>query len=135
TRDGGAMLSRAVNLYSLTRLRDDRALGYQAAPPARETVRPVDQTEESISPSTQRKSEPHVQVTPRNPAAEWEQRGSADQHGLVQALYAQGYRNIEVSYDGSHRVLITLAHSDLRPIGRAVGRAARTALRHAPLEA
>jgi membrane-associated phospholipid phosphatase len=54
---------------------------------------------------------------------------------LTESLYSQGFRNISVRYDTSNRVLITASSDQLRPIGRAAGRVARTALLHAPLEA
>src|SRR5471030_2327570 len=40
TRDGGAKLSRRVELYDVTNARDDRALRYKAAPPPNDDVIP-----------------------------------------------------------------------------------------------
>jgi membrane-associated phospholipid phosphatase len=50
------------------------------------------------------------------------------------ALYEQHFRNIRVEYDTSHRLTVTLSNDRIHPISRAVGRAARTALRFAPAE-
>ena len=45
TRDGGAMLSRAVTLFDVTGARDDRSLWYRPAPPPNEVSMPADRRE------------------------------------------------------------------------------------------
>ncbi|MGZ9038744.1 MAG: YjbH domain-containing protein, partial [Burkholderiales bacterium] len=135
TRDGGAMLSRAVQLYGLTRLRSNRALELEAAPLPNEMRTPARQIEESVP---QRKPEPTsaaVRASAPAPVAQWEKPGSIQQHRLAEALYNQQFRNVAVTYDGSQRVVIDVSHADMRPISRAVGRVARTALAQAPIEA
>src|SRR5258706_8247418 len=121
-RDGGAKLSRQDTLYDITSLRDPRTLWYQ----------PAAKTDEfSITPPA---PAPYL----RAPARASEGRWSSDsryRHELVQALYGQGFRNIQADYDASGRLNLRLENPEIRPAERAIGRAARTALRHAPLEA
>jgi membrane-associated phospholipid phosphatase len=133
TRDGGAMLHRSVQLYSLTGARSDRLLWFEPAPLPENMLKAVDRHVE-YKPEAD-VVQPYTRVTPRKPATQWERPGSIDEHRLVAALYAQHFRDIRVSYDASHRVIVDASNERLRPIGRAAGRAARTALLHAPLEA
>jgi membrane-associated phospholipid phosphatase len=133
TRDGGAMLGRNVQLHNLTRLRSDRALEAEAAPLPNESLLPADRREDwSPKPAG---LEPYTRVTPRLPAERWERPSSIDAHRLETTLVKQEFRNVKVSYDPTQRVIVTASNDQLRPIGRAVGRAARTALLQAPLEA
>jgi membrane-associated phospholipid phosphatase len=63
-------------------------------------------------------------------AAEWQQNGS---HGaeLVQALVKQDFKNVRVEFeDGALK--LTLTNNRISNMGRAIGRAARTALAFAP---
>lgn len=118
TRDGGAMLGRYDRLYDMTRARDPRTLWFQPADNKLETP-----------PAP---SEPYLRTPARADSAKW----SADaryRHELVQALYGQGFRNIDVAYD-SGRLDVRAANEEIRPRERAIGRAARTAIKHAPLE-
>lgn len=64
-------------------------------------------------------------------AAEWQKSAG---HGaqLVQALAKQNFRNIRVELD-SGTLKLTLTNNRISNLGRAVGRAARTALAFAPL--
>jgi membrane-associated phospholipid phosphatase len=66
----------------------------------------------------------------RASAAEWQQNGS---HGaeLVQALVKQDFKNVRVEYDDA-TLKLTLTNSRISNMGRAIGRAARTALAFAP---
>ena len=63
-------------------------------------------------------------------AAEWQQSGS---HGaeLVQELVKQDFKNVRVEFD-SGTLKLTLTNNRISNMGRAVGRAARTALAFAP---
>jgi membrane-associated phospholipid phosphatase len=63
-------------------------------------------------------------------AAEWQQNGS---HGaeLVQALIKQDFKNVRAELDGTTLKLM-LTNSRISNMGRAIGRAARTALAFAP---
>ena len=63
-------------------------------------------------------------------AAEWQQSGS---HGaeLVQALAKQDFKNVRVEFE-SGILKLTLTNNRIANMGRAVGRAARTALAFAP---
>jgi membrane-associated phospholipid phosphatase len=133
TRDGGAMLARSVQLYALTGSRGDRTLWTQPAPLPNEMLKATDQRVEyeSKAPTI----EPYTRVTPKTPSAKWEQLDSIEAHRVASSLYAQDFRNIKVTYEPTQRVLITASTDSLRPIGRAAGRAARTALLQAPLEA
>jgi membrane-associated phospholipid phosphatase len=62
--------------------------------------------------------------------AEWQQNGS---HGaeLVQALVKQDFRNVRVEFDDG-ALKLTLTNNRISNMGRAIGRAARTALAFAP---
>lgn len=132
TRDGGAMLARSNLLYGLTSARNERALWYQPAPRPNEAVIPADRREDwSPKPAG---PEPFLHVVPKPASAAWTP-GSSYEYRLVDALHRQGFRRIRVAYDASHRLTVDVAHETLRPISRAVGRAARTAIRLAPLEA
>lgn len=63
-------------------------------------------------------------------AAEWQQDGS---HGaaLAQALVKQDFKNVRVELDGNV-LKLTLTNNRISNMGRAIGRAARTALAFAP---
>ncbi len=63
-------------------------------------------------------------------AAEW-QKNAAHGAELVQALAKQNYRNIRVEFD-SGTLKLTLTNNRISNLGRAVGRATRTALAFAP---
>jgi len=133
TRDGGAFLSRPDRLYPITRLRDEKSLWLAPAPPPNASVIPADRRE-TWSPRPEAPP-PWLRVETRPTLAQW----TADprsEHALIQALYQQRFRNIQVVFDTSYRLNIALANESetMRPISRAVGRAVRTALRFAPLE-
>jgi len=129
TRDGGAMLFRAVTLYNVTNGRDDRALQYRPAPPPNDVVIPSDRHDAWTPRATG--PEPFTQVVPKAPADKW----TPDlQLRLEEALYGQGFRDITLQFDSSRRLIINVSNNELRPISRAVGRAARTALSLAPLD-
>lgn len=67
---------------------------------------------------------------PRASLADWENNGQAGA-ALVQALVAQDFRNVRVSFD--QRILhLSLNNNRISNLGRAVGRASRTALAFAP---
>src|SRR5688500_7581658 len=133
TRDGGAMLNRAVELYNLTASRSDRTLWFESAPPPNEVLKPAEQRVEHTPRAAP--VEPYTRVTPKTPASQWEKPGSILEHRVASSLHGQGFRNVSVSYDPTHRLLVTATNERLNPIGRAAGRAARTALLQAPLEA
>jgi membrane-associated phospholipid phosphatase len=67
---------------------------------------------------------------PRVSAAEWRQDPSYGA-ALVAALVKQDFRNVRVEMD-SHRLRLNLTNNRISNLGRAVGRAARTALAFAP---
>src|SRR5207253_11393283 len=121
--------------YSQTTLRSDRRLDWEPAPVPKSQKIPEEHTEQSMPQAAKSGAEPYTQVRAKTAAVQWEKSGSISQQQLVEALYAQGFRNIKVDYDPTQRVLVTLMHPDMRPISRAVGRAARTVLLQAPTEA
>ncbi|HYC48457.1 MAG TPA: YjbH domain-containing protein [Burkholderiales bacterium] len=141
TRDGGAMLNRSVHLWTMTSPRSDRTLWYRPAPLPDEMLKATERraeyskTPEVIAPYPGSRVEPYTREAVKVPAAEWERNGSLNEMRLEGSLYAQQFRNVAVDYDPTHRVLVEASHDTLRPLGRAVGRAARTALLQAPLEA
>ncbi len=132
TRDGGAMLARAVRLYDLTSTRDDRLLRTKAAPPPNDESIPEDRRETWTPPPTG--PVPFTQVTPRPEAGQWTADAQGYAQRLTEALYRQQFRNIRVAYDGTHRLTLALSSDTLHPASRAVGRAARTALHLGPLD-
>lgn len=132
TRDGGAMLARANALYDLTDVRSERTMWYEPAPRANEYLMPADRRDEwkPIVAMPQ----PTLQSLPR-PAAEKWAPGSNYEHRLVEELHRQGFRDIRVAFDATNRLALALSNETIRPASRAVGRAARSALALAPLEA
>ena len=132
TRDGGAMLSRSVELYDLTGTRDDRLLRTKAAPPPNVESIPEDRRD-SWHPPLQGPV-PYTQVTPRPEAGQWAADAQGYAQRLTEALYRQQFRNIRVAYDGTRRLTLALSSDTLHPASRAVGRAARTALHLGPLD-
>ncbi len=132
TRDGGAFLSRSSSLYGVTGARDSRILQFKPAPVPNETLIPADYRE-SWTPKTTG-PEPYTRITQKPPATQFEP-GTSHEYRMVEALYRQGYRNIMVNYDQSNRLTIALSNDTISPVSRAVGRAARTVLPLAPLEA
>lgn len=67
----------------------------------------------------------------RGTVAEWQRDGSAASR-LVEALSRQDFKNIRVLHEGNI-LKLTLTNSRISNVGRAVGRASRTALAFAPL--
>jgi len=133
TRDGGAKLDRPVRLYDTTSLIDPRTLQRESAPALNETLPAGDQRDSWKR--TMTGPEPYTRVIPVPFTAQL-QAIDPDRykHELVEALYAQEFRDISVSYDVYHRLTIQ-AVSGIRPFSRAAGRVARTALRMAPIDA
>ena len=132
TRDGGVKLYRSETLYNITRARDERTLWVEPAQKPNAQRIPADRQQDWAPRATA--PAPYVQVPARAGAETWK-KDARFEHEIVQALNAQGFRNVQVAYDGSARLTVALAHTTLRPASRAVGRAARTAARLAPLEA
>ena len=131
TRDGGAKLYRDVQLYGLTQVRSDRTLEYRQAPPLNEEVIPSDRRNSWAPKETG--PEPYTRVLAKPSAQQW---AAAPRYAerLHDALYAQYYRDIRVEFDASFRLIVNVASERISPASLAVGRAARTALQHAPLE-
>jgi len=67
---------------------------------------------------------------PRVSAAEWQENPAAGA-ALVAALVKQDFKNVRVELDGS-RLKLNLTNNRISNLGRAVGRATRTALAFAP---
>jgi membrane-associated phospholipid phosphatase len=132
TRDGGAKLNRSVQLYDLTKTRDDRTLRFKAAPPPNDESIPADRRETWTPPP--QGAAPYTQVTPKPAAEQWAADAQGYEQRLIEALYRQQFRNIRVAYDGSRRLTLVLSNDYLHPASRAVGRAARTALHLGPLD-
>ncbi|HEX9171193.1 MAG TPA: YjbH domain-containing protein [Telluria sp.] len=68
---------------------------------------------------------------PRVTVAQWQDNG-AHTAALVQALVKQDFKNVRVVLDGT-TLKLTLTNNRIANLGRAVGRAARTALAFAPV--
>lgn len=131
TRDGGAKLGRSVQLYDVTTARDDRTLRYRAAPTPNDAAQP-DERREPWTP-TPKGPAPYTRMIEKPLAERWVSDTRYEQR-LYDALYRQEFRNIRIAFDASYRLTVSASNEYLRPISRAVGRAARTALRLAPLD-
>jgi len=132
TRDGGAKLNRSVQLYDLTRARDDRTLRAKPASPPNEDTIPENRRELWTPPP--KGPEPYTQVAPKPVAEQWAADAQGYEYRLTEALYRQQFRNIRVAYEGTRRLSLTLSNDHLHPASRAIGRAARTALHLGPLD-
>lgn len=143
-RDGGAKLSRGISLYAETTSRGNEALRRRPAPV--DNVIPADRPD----PERAKFDRPpaFTQVLPRAESAQQPFQAAAvapdsrpqpvnadPSMRLTQALHAQGYRNIAVEFDSTRRLNVTASNEAIVERSRAVGRAARAALRHAPLDA
>ena len=132
TRDGGAKLDRPVRLYDETSLIDARTLRREAAPPINESLPASDQrdrwqpTIDGPKPFTRLAARPLTEQLTGLDAGRY-------QHDIVEALYAQGFRDIGISYDLARRVTVRTV-SSMRPLSRAAGRISRTIMRLAPLD-
>jgi len=131
TRDGGAKLARAVNLYDVTHARSDNTLRFQPAPPPNESVIPADRRE-NWTPTVSLQT-PHVPIAPQPQTIAWGE-SKAESRELIQALYQLDFRDIEVEHELTHRLTLTVSNEKVKPLSRAVALAARTALRLAPLD-
>jgi membrane-associated phospholipid phosphatase len=76
--------------------------------------------------------EPYTKVTPRPTLAQWEE-DPAYKKQVYQALFRQSYKDVRMRYENT-RLTLVLTNSRISEMGRAVGRAARTALLLSPLE-
>lgn len=132
TRDGGAKLDRAVTLYDTTKARDRRTLLYKPAPPPDEASIPADRRESWNLPP--KGIEPYTRVTQKATAQQWLSDKQHYEQRLLEALYRQQFRNIDIGFDGSHRLSVSLSNDRIHPVSHAVGRAVRTALLNAPLD-
>lgn len=132
TRDGGAKLARNFSLYDFTSLRDGRTLDFKLAPKPEEITIPEERA--AYVPIARVVSEPHTLVTPRATAAQWATDSVRYEQQVAEALHKQGFRNIQVSLDASQRLSVRVSNEQIRPISRAVGRAARTALQLSPID-
>ncbi len=130
TRDGGAMLARAVTLYDVTSVRDPRALQYQpAAVP--DDYQPPEKRNDEWKPKVDL---PVPSIQPKPDSNQWQGKGQDYRRSLEEELYGAGFGNIRVSLDGSSRLSVFLSNENLRPDSLAVGRAARIILSRAPLD-
>jgi len=132
TRDGGAKLGRDFVLYDFTNKRDERALRFAPAPVPNDAA-PVEDRREAWQPAP-RGPEPYTRVVPQPTSDQWSADSGRYAQRLAEALYAQDFRDIQVNFDLARRLVVRASNDTLRPASRAVGRAARTALRLAPLD-
>lgn len=131
TRDGGAKLDRAVALYDLTSVRGDRTLIFEPAPQPYYASNPED-GQDDWKPVVRQVAYP--QIIPKPTVTQWTSDRPDYEQKLEGDLYAQGFRNIRIALDGSYRLEVSFSSENIRPDSRAVGRAARIILQHAPLE-
>ncbi len=132
TRDGGAKLARNFLLYDFTSIRDGRTLDFKLSPKPEEITIPEERA--VYVPIARTVSEPYALVTPRAAAAQWVTDSVRYEQQVAEALHKQGFRNIQVSLDASQRLSVRVSNEQIRPISRAVGRAARTALQLSPID-
>lgn len=130
-RDGAARLWRGEGLYGMTDIRSNRALEYRPAPPPNDEVIPADRRE-TWTPKDAG-LEPYTRVSPKVSAEQWSSDPKQSDR-LHDALYAQYFRDIRIEFDSSYRLILQITSDRISPVSLAVGRAARTALRLAPLE-
>lgn len=76
---------------------------------------------------------PYTRIVARPSEAQW-QSDDAHRLRLARALFEQDYRDIRIGYENG-KLALTLGNTRISRMPRAVGRAARTALAFAPLEA
>jgi membrane-associated phospholipid phosphatase len=76
--------------------------------------------------------EPYTKITPRPTLAQWEDAPEYKKQ-LYQALFRQSFKDVRMRYENT-RLTLVLANARISEMGRAVGRAARTALLLSPLE-
>ncbi len=151
-RDGGAKLTRGMSLYDETSSRGPDVMRRRPALEPDEKRIPSDRDDPErakfdrppaftqVLPRTETAPEAFSGAAPssRGNAASLEkpQDVNADPSmRLTQALHAQGFRNIAVEFDASRRLSVAASNEAIVERSRAVGRAARAALRHAPLDA
>ena len=126
-RDGGAQLNRPVALYDLTSVRSDRTLDYKPATNLLDT--PETPHLQGVSAQL---AEPAPELPSVSPAL---MNLTPDMNqALTQALYEQGFREIQIAEDASKRLTLTLCNHHIYRQSLAVGRATRTALHYAPLD-
>ena len=145
-RDGGAKLNRGMSLFDETLSRGPDVMRRRPAPQPDDKVIPSDRAD----PERAKFDRPpaFTQVLPRADSAQQPFQAAAvvpdarpqpvnaePSMRLTQALHAQGYRNIAVEFDSTRRLNVTASNEAIVDRSRAVGRAARAALRHAPLDA
>lgn len=145
-RDGGAKLNRGMSLFDETLSRGPDVMRRRPAPQPDEKVIPSDRADPErakfdrppaftqVLPRTESAQQPFQPVAVV-PDARPQPINADPSMRLTQALHAQGYRNIAVEFDASRRLSVTASNEAIVERSRAVGRAARAALRHAPLDA
>ncbi len=107
-------------------------LQYEPAPLPSDATTPEDRHESWNLPN--RSTEPYMRVTQKVSAQQWQSDEKRYEQRLLEALHNQQFRNIQINFDGSSRLSISLSNEFIHPASRAVGRAVRTALPHTPLE-
>jgi len=75
----------------------------------------------------------YTEVVPRSPTQQW-QENKQDARQLVTALEEQGYKNVKLGLNG-HQLNLSFSQPRITLVGRAIGRAARTAMLLAPTDA
>jgi membrane-associated phospholipid phosphatase len=157
TRDGGARLGRAVQLIQHTALRDEQVLRIRA-PSTQDPVTgfategrveasrdPAEQADRWLR--RQGEDEARTRVVPRAfvaadrttaptaPASRSLPSASPDSFEALDAqLYAQGFRDLHIEMDASRTLSVSVTRDRIESPSRAVGRVARTATAHAPLD-
>jgi len=105
TRDGGAKLNRTVQLYGLTRVRDERTLEFAPASRPNDQLPPEDR-KQSWLPKAEA-PQAYTEVNVKAPAEAWS-RDVRFEETLREALYRQNFRNIEIEYDHTRRLSVTV---------------------------
>jgi membrane-associated phospholipid phosphatase len=131
-RDGGAKLDRQVLLYDLTNPRSNRALEVTPSPQPDNTTIP-ENLQNQWYPQLNH-AEPALHAVPQPSGERWTADAPHFEHRMTEALYAQGFRNIQIAFDGAYRLTVSLTNGRVHPESRAVGRAARTLLLNAPID-
>ncbi|MCX7197716.1 MAG: YjbH domain-containing protein, partial [Proteobacteria bacterium] len=154
TRDGGARLGRAVQLIQHTTLRDEHGLRIRApgTPDPLTGFATEGRVDASRDPAEQAdrwlrrqgEDEARTRVVPRAFAAA-DRSSATDARALPSAgpdsfealdaqLYAQGFRDPHIAMDASRTLSVSVTRDRIESPSQAVGRVARTAAAHAPLD-
>ncbi len=131
-RDGGARLNRAVQLYDLTSYRSHQALQIDPAPVSNSVLAPEHQHQ--ISSSTLVAPTPYLVAHVHASKDVWDNDTYHYSYDLERDLYQQGFTQINVLYDDSYRLHVSLTPPHYPNYSEPAGQALRTIVNRLPLD-